>query len=494
MYVLALWAVMCLVQAQSGGEKSPVLHNSIHPLPNLSQEQKQEVLAIVTEVEKQWLDPYGFMRLTPDPSKKAEIDNENPVLFTSEYLYLLWRLGMLEGELRERYREKILRMIDLLRLEPGLFNRRPGKSDEAFERHFSRDEQIGLVTLDRVFDWQLGFARELYNYGQAHHFFYQNRDWSAPGQHHRSAKGEHNSWLELKASAYRQPEFVKYLHLAVGERPNALRQSILQTGLRLSMKKPREETSGKILAYLRFEVLYGKDAGTDNVIRRYLQKMRTVYGDNPLYKILCIYYPCREGIAEHPLRRLAKMLESLEGKEEKSAPQDAEDTSQESAFFLPLPCELKELADMANQDPEARLFFCTGKEIAHNTTLELEVARNGEVSVREEENTLHIAVPLKFRARVDWFTKKLGVKIRHHEETSGALTVYMKAQVEFQQNGKIITNTELSFTWDERPYLEIGPARVRISHIAGSEIQRQLQNLSDRLNSHLENRFTMQEK
>ncbi|OAD24084.1 hypothetical protein THIOM_000068 [Candidatus Thiomargarita nelsonii] len=66
------------------------------------------------------------MRLNPHTgSKGADIDNENPVLFTAEYLFLLDKLGVLRGDLKARYQQKIKQAIAKLQLEPGLFDRYP---------------------------------------------------------------------------------------------------------------------------------------------------------------------------------------------------------------------------------------------------------------------------------------------------------------------------------------------------------------------------------
>jgi hypothetical protein len=95
-------------------DKAAILY--VKPSKITPSRQKQ-IHHIVQQVEKRWLDKHGFMRLNPHTgSKGANIDNENPVLFTAEYLFLLDELGILRGELKTRYQQKIKQAIAKLQL------------------------------------------------------------------------------------------------------------------------------------------------------------------------------------------------------------------------------------------------------------------------------------------------------------------------------------------------------------------------------------------
>ncbi|NUM34419.1 MAG: hypothetical protein HUU50_07735 [Candidatus Brocadiae bacterium] len=267
---------------------------------------KDAIEAIVKEVESDWMDQDGFLRLTPTPGQRVERDNENPVLFTGEYVYLLWKLGVLKGELRERYKKHLAEKVGALRLEPGLFNRRPGQTQEAFERHFSRDEQIGLVAMDMVFDWELGFAKEIYEYGKNNGWCWQNRDWSAPGEHKRKAAGDHNSPTELYISGLRQPHFIDYLRVAIKQTPSDFGLKIYRSALALTRGRPREDTSGKLLACLHTQVMRNcNDQETLDCIEKFWREMTAMYGANPIHGMMKIYFQH----PDHPFLRLSNLLQ-----------------------------------------------------------------------------------------------------------------------------------------------------------------------------------------
>ncbi|NUM34416.1 MAG: hypothetical protein HUU50_07720 [Candidatus Brocadiae bacterium] len=283
---------------------------TIHGEEILTQEEYLQVQSIMEEVNKFWCDKHGFMRLTPTQDSVHSIDNENPLLFTAEYMYLLWRLGIIKGNLKEVFAFQLKDMVSLLRLERGLFNRYPGKTDGAFARHFSRDEQIGLVTLDLIFDWKLGFARELYEYGKAYNFIYQNMDWSGPGKHDRivytDSGKEMPKWM-LAAIGQRMPECIEYFTLAAGNPPNDLFQKLFRVALDLTGTYPPNDMNGihgKMRAYLRLEVMYGKNQKSDEEILKFFQRMLDMYGRNHYQEICKIHFKH----PNHPITRLSAFL------------------------------------------------------------------------------------------------------------------------------------------------------------------------------------------
>ncbi len=282
-----------------------------------SSSRQDKIHQIIQEVDKYWLNKHGFMRLNPHSGFPADIDNENPVLFTAEYLFLLDKLGVLRGELKARYQQKIKNAIAKLQLEPGLFDRYPEDKhqnrDSVCIRHFSRDEQIGLVILDKVFDWQLGLARDLVNYGKTHkrlggNWHYENRFWRASSQpvdwvcHH----GEIKKGLAAEKYGIRTPKFRGLLKIAVGGSPDFLATAEIIVGLKLTARKHVGETSGKILAYLRSSAILEKSRKhkIKNAVGAFYQDMLFQYGERPLHALMKIYFKNEN----HPIRRLSAYL------------------------------------------------------------------------------------------------------------------------------------------------------------------------------------------
>lgn len=284
-----------------------LLSMNLQAAENLRQPSQQEVNELVEEVFDRWLDGNGFMRLTPQ-GKNASHDNENPVLFTSEFVFLLDRLGYLRGDLRNKLKRHVEKSINAIRIRRrdngqivyGLFNRRP----QDFYRHFSRDEQIGLLVLDHAFDFELGYARELYAYGSSHDWRFENRTFEGRKAYRTDDKPA--SILEVFFDSQRRPDFIGLVTVCARRQAPSWLPRALNMSLNLTRKEEKQETSRKILAVLRLELLRGKSAAIDRLRNTFYQKLQEQYGQkNFLLPMFRIYFEHKD----HPLPRLAEFLQ-----------------------------------------------------------------------------------------------------------------------------------------------------------------------------------------
>ena len=270
-------------------------------------EEKKEILNIVSEVDEQWRDRHGFLNINQIDSD--DIDNENPVLFTAEYLFLLKKIGVLEGEIRDSYFSWAQTALDKIRLTSGLFDRRPedklADRDNVCVRHFSRDEQIGLIIIDWAFDFELGLAAELFAYGEANGWIFENRAWRRDG-----SRGEkichHGEWLdtdglEAKAQGFRTPKFQGLVSSATRQNISKVQAAEISGGYLITMNRPAQSTSGKILGILRREIL--SQSSNDLVgkaIALFENRLYNQYGSSPLKGMYGVYF----SNPGHPFHRL----------------------------------------------------------------------------------------------------------------------------------------------------------------------------------------------
>ena len=272
-------------------------------------------------------------RSTADGSEASD----NGVLYTAEYLQLLKWNGVLKGDLRERYKREIITMIDRLRVVqgvavvPGVFNRYPGYDAHAFSQYFSQDEQQGLLTLDAVFDYELGYARELNEYGKTHLYCYDNIQYSPYGYPPVCGPVDLTKYhipvtipadiASVFASAIlpaRQPQFIELVRLAAGEEPVLFNEEWFVWSLRVSTLLPEVDTSSKILIYHALPIMYQavRDSHLSPLMKlRSLKAMADWYDrmalmylsdQHPLHEIYKGYYQDENDL--HPIRRLSKYL------------------------------------------------------------------------------------------------------------------------------------------------------------------------------------------
>lgn len=282
------------------------------PRKPLSAEDREIAQNAIDRIDQGWREKNGFINIKREGNN--DLDNENPVLFTSEYYFLLKKLGLLQGTFRENEIKRISESIDNLRLEPGLFDRVPFEKfknrDTYCVRHFSRDEQIGLVLIDWAFDYELGLSRELFDYGRANGWRFENRTWRSSGEAGRQICDK-GTWMNGNdPSAYlqgqRTPKFIGLLEAAAQNKVSATSIAEILGGLKLTKDRDRSKTSGKILAFLRKEILInpGSDA-IDSGFAQFENAMYDQYGANPLKGLFSIYFKN----PDHPFHELVSLYQ-----------------------------------------------------------------------------------------------------------------------------------------------------------------------------------------
>lgn len=294
--------------------KFDVLYVKNNPL---TPEQRAGIAAIMQDVEDRWLSPTRYIYLKPKTFPDREKDVENPTLFLAEYFFILRKLGIYDDpQIRAKHKAWAKTWVDGIRLAPGIFDRKPEdrqrNRDTWCVRHFSRDEQIGLMIMDWVFNRELGLGQELYQYGSNSPkvlglWTYENRFWRTDGNHvdWLCDKGERVGHPESLGYGVRQPEFSALAKSAVGASIDTNGETGVAVALRFTEGRSPGCSSGKVMAYMRMEIF--RASGNDliqNALARFDNKMLDMYGPNPFASLMEVYFKH----PEHPFRRLSAYL------------------------------------------------------------------------------------------------------------------------------------------------------------------------------------------
>jgi hypothetical protein len=88
---------------------------------------------------------------------------------------------MLSGPVQAQYFSAIQSQEAKNQLQPGLYDRVPVsfRTPKGFVMNFSHDESLGLLLMDYIFGYKLGFARDQRTFGDAHGYNFPNAAWSA---------------------------------------------------------------------------------------------------------------------------------------------------------------------------------------------------------------------------------------------------------------------------------------------------------------------------
>lgn len=222
--------------------------------------------------DSNYYNPTHGLELYPDINTGFR-QNENGILFLNEYIIL----KHMKGEyIISDYRTEVDRLIKSMEVEPGLFNR--GSQDKdinyRFRRTISHDNMSAICSLSKLLD--LPYGKDIYEYGIRHGSVYNNVKprWRAPMNPGSSA-----IWAKLGGSTV--------LHF--------LLLPIVATSFFLTIGKPKEDTSGKLLLLVELYPLRD-DFVYSAFWKKYVHAMAAMYGSYWLQELMGIYFKD----TEHP--------------------------------------------------------------------------------------------------------------------------------------------------------------------------------------------------
>jgi len=206
--------------------------------------------------------------------------NENGVVFLAIALFLAdlakQPLNLLE------WGEEIDRLLTSMEVKKGLFNR--GATEPLTNRRSISHDNLSAISALSYY-YKTNHAKDVAKYGLNHFFIYNNNDELRLPMN----PGNYSPWLALGGYNY----FLQLLFLP-----------IFIINLIITMSKPKEDTSGKQLAFIELYPLRNKFIWK-TIYAIYLKWMVKKYQTNTPFLSLCsIYY--RD--ISHPTRTIAEKV------------------------------------------------------------------------------------------------------------------------------------------------------------------------------------------
>lgn len=204
----------------------------------------------------QYQDADGFV--TP----RIGVGSNNGILYTSEYYVLLVKLGLARHDDLYAF-EQTMRKCQI---EPGLFKRHPGASDQE-----GPDDYIGLTTAAYLLGSDI--AKEVLDYGKRHAFLYNNE---MPGSvEHTDDRPNYSAMFG------RSPSLIAHLYFAAGETPSFPLRLCWAVSVAYSAFRPSSDQDSHILSSLLVSAMGDKSGLCAHAarLRPSESKMRQIVGD-----------------------------------------------------------------------------------------------------------------------------------------------------------------------------------------------------------------------
>lgn len=259
---------------------------------------KNMVGQIVEEVDAKWKCSEKMIAYWPKGNYNCyefKHSSENEVLFSAHYGMLLLKLGFFEDDMVQHQIEKDCTEYALngLRVKKGVFN-----SHFEFNRDpVSWDNYVGITTLSWIFNMQV--SAEICQHGLETGWSFNN-DPSKPEWDLRQTRQGKETGFYKVTSGYK-PTVIEWAWMLGAVWATAKKDDLGPDG--------QVVTSGKLMMWLKLEVLREEYPIWEFVWEWYVKQMKKYYGKRWLESMFAIYFPVEKTIEEHPLRKLARLYQ-----------------------------------------------------------------------------------------------------------------------------------------------------------------------------------------
>lgn len=144
---------------------------------------------------------------------------------------------------------------------------------------------------------------------------------------------------------------------------------------------------------------------------------------------------------------------------------------------LPIPKSIK----LSAVKVPGNLGAITGQDVGQNTTVDIRVEKNGKPSVINTDGDIQIRVPVLYYLKANWYTQEGITRYLKMEKSSGLLDLLASVQLSINEDWQLQCNTDVAFSWKERPTHKIGPVDVRMGEVIGETVNRSLISLNQEL-------------
>lgn len=206
-------------------------------------------MSFKSEVLQHYLDVDGLVALDREPTRWS---TGNGLLYTG----LFYTLLALNGELDEEDRARFAKAVARCEVEPGLYNRNPGRPD--WEAH---DDYVGVAAASYFL--KAPFAGDIVDYGEINEWCFDN---TKPGE------------LSLKAYHGRFPGRIGFYYMATGSKPGFFRRVAFSSAVKNDTTETRRDAGEVILRWLQVQV--AKDLGVCPIAcEDWEQSFKIAWGD-----------------------------------------------------------------------------------------------------------------------------------------------------------------------------------------------------------------------
>lgn len=178
-----------------------------------------------------------------------------------------------------------------------------------------------------------------------------------------------------------------------------------------------------------------------------------------------------------------------------------------STINIPIKVNIKQFEGLVNKSIPNELFSQSGIDAGHGITMQLEVKRDGNISLDTSNGKIDTTIPIYIKGRVNWKSeanvdKKIGsinlnfnvYKVDHHEDFDAKIILKTSTLLNIDKNWNINAITASDFQLSQAPSVDVLGFKITFAKLASDNIKSQLPLINSVINSQIKSLYDLRKE
>lgn len=175
-----------------------------------------------------------------------------------------------------------------------------------------------------------------------------------------------------------------------------------------------------------------------------------------------------------------------------------------STINLPVKINIKQFEPLLNKGVPVELYKETGMDVGHGITMDLEVRRDGNITLETVNGRINTCIPLYIKGRANWkaeanVNQKLGsvnlnfnvYKIDKSQDFDTKIIFKTSTLINVDKSWTLNAQTDSDFQLSQAPYIEILGFKITFGKIAADNIKSQLPMINSQINKQIKDMYDL---
>lgn len=178
-----------------------------------------------------------------------------------------------------------------------------------------------------------------------------------------------------------------------------------------------------------------------------------------------------------------------------------------STINIPIKINIKQFESILNKSVPNDLFSESDIDAGHGVTMQLDVKRDGAITLETINGKVNTTIPIYIKGRVNWkseanVNQKLGsynlafnvYKLSHHEDFDAKIILKTSTLINIDKNWNLLAITDSDFQLNKAPSVEVLGFKITFAKIASDNIKSQLPLINKAINDQIKSALDLRKE